>query len=148
MTARPYQALTEKMLNTKNKIVGSFVRSPKSAEDFNNLTNTLLYNITNHLTNLGGKPEDIREMRSDRGSDWTQNMSDVRSGYVALYRAYENLINEEKIINRIETRAHIRALLFRFLTTLAIGAGIMITYYLAHKWSIPLPFSRSLTSGL
>ena len=126
MTARPYQVLTEKMLKAKNKVVGSFNRSPKSVKDFNSLTNTLLYNITNHLTNLGGKPEDIREMRSDKGSDWSQNMSDVRLRYGALYRAYENLINEEKIINRIETRAHIRALLFRFLTTLAIGAGIIV----------------------
>lgn len=147
MSNRPHQALSEKMISAKDKITTAFIRQPKNSEEFNNLTNTLLYNITNHLTKLGGNPEDIKELRGDdRG--WIKNMSEVRTNYGSLYRAYENLIAEEKIINRIETRAHLRALLFRFLTTVAIGAGVILTYYFAHKWGVPMPLSRSLTNGL
>lgn len=147
-TMRPHQELSDKFKKIKNEIVEKFIKNPRNAEEYNNDIQTMLYNITNYLVNHNGKPEDIKNQTDNKSQLWLPNVSQLKSRYGALHEAYMKLIDEEKIISRIETHAHIRALLFRFLTTIAIGAGIMLTYYFAHKWGIPMPLSRSITSGL
>ncbi len=145
---RPHKELSEKLNKIKNGITAGFVRSPLNSNEYNDEIKTLLNNITNYLDNHQGKPEDIKNQTDNNTRLWTESLSRIRSQYSSLYSAYTRLIDEEKIINRIETRAHLRALLFRFLTTLAIGTGVMLTYYFAHIWGIPMPLSRSLVSGL
>ena len=145
---RPYQKLSERFINKKQKIIGALVRKPNDTQKFNDNLNTLLQNITNYLTHHGGKPEDITNKTDQSRRLWTENLSKIHGQYYNLFNAYERLVDEEKIINRIETRAHLRALLFRFLTTLAIGAGVMLVYFLSHKWGIPMPLSRTLINGL
>jgi hypothetical protein len=51
-------------------------------------------------------------------------------------------MDTEKAIHRIERKAHIRALIFRFLTTLLIGFGIMLVYYVAQKIGINMPLIK------
>ena len=145
---RPYQELSEGFMEKRNEIVNRFVKSPKNTKDFKNNLDTMLFNITIYLTSHKGKPEDIKNRSDTNPHIWTDNLNQIHTQYGALYNAYKQLTEEENIINRIETRAHLRALLFRFLTTLAIGACVMLVYYLSHKWNIPMPLSRTLTNGL
>jgi len=62
--------------------------------------------------------------------------------YRSLYDHHHALINEEKLISRMERKAQIRNTFFRGITTLVIGFSIMAVYYTASELGINMPLLR------
>lgn len=140
--------LANEFISEVKERVGRMSRGPKTPEDFNEYVSDAMRNIGNHLKSPNGKVEDLLNYPQNSNGRWANDLSNVRGSYSILYKLYSDLIDKEKSINRIETRAYTRALLFRVLTTLGIGFGIMFIYYLAHFWGIPMPLMRGLSSGI
>lgn len=68
--------------------------------------------------------------------------SHVLTAYTKLYQTHTELTDEESLINRMERKAHIRNTIFRGITTLVIGFSIMLVYFVASYFSIPMPLLR------
>ena len=66
----------------------------------------------------------------------------VQVAYSILYRTYQDLIEEENLINRMEKKANIRNTFFRGLTTLIIGFSIMFVYWVASYFGIAMPLLK------
>ncbi|MCH6565671.1 MAG: hypothetical protein IH811_07320, partial [Proteobacteria bacterium] len=59
--------------------------------------------------------------------------------YEDFYAKHQKLVDEEKMINRIERNAYIRATFFRTLTTALIAGVIFLFYYIAHQIGMQMP---------
>ncbi|QPB82914.1 hypothetical protein CWC22_007895 [Pseudoalteromonas rubra] len=79
---------------------------------------------------------------SSEGTDQGNQKSYAFEAYKKLYEHHQKLSDEETLITRMERNAQIRNVLFRSLTTLAIGFSIMLVYFVAHKLEIPMPLLR------
>jgi len=66
----------------------------------------------------------------------------LKGSYANIYRRYQDLIEEEKLINRMERKAHIRNTFFRGATTLVIGFSIMGVYWVASCLKIAMPLMK------
>jgi len=141
---KPFNELSGKFLKTVNDRINRMVHKPKKPEEFKKTTKTMLNNIAVHIERNKGSIEHLKTEISHDTEGWVKNLRTIRGNYTVLYDIYSDLINEEKAINRIETKAYVRALFFRFLTTLGIGFGIMLIYYLAQKWGINMPLMRGV----
>ncbi|EHZ2746755.1 hypothetical protein M5225_004281 [Vibrio vulnificus] len=62
--------------------------------------------------------------------------------YKDLYEYHQKLVDEEKLISRMERNAQLRNTFFRGLTTLVIGFSVMFVYFIAAKLEIPMPLLR------
>ena len=139
---RPYEKLSGKYIEYMKKCISSLSRSIDSENDFVRKTNDLTTKISEEIEARTLSPEMLKNQESRANNGWTKNFNELRQSYSLLYRKYTQLIDEEKSIHRIERKSHIRALVFRFLTTLAIGFAIMIVYFVAGVWSIQMPLLR------
>ena len=135
MSNRLYKALTDKYLEkVKSKL--DELSKPETPERYKATCNNTLNALYNHLKHTGSTIEDIKEKKvhdgqNNQSGSWVYQLTNLQSQYNTLYKRYELIQSEEGAINRIENKAHVRALVFRFLTTLAIGFGIMIVYLIA-----------------
>jgi hypothetical protein len=103
----------------------------------------MLYNIYVHLDIHKGELQDIKDQKdSQNGNGWVRNIGEVRQSYKRIHSLAQELLDEEKAISRIERKAHFRALVFRFLTTLSIGFGVMLVYFTAQYFGINMPLLR------
>ena len=144
MSNRLYKPLTDKFLDKVKSLLGERSK-PETPQKFEATCNNTLDALYRHLKTAHSSIEDIKEKKASEGhqkNSWVNQLMNLQSQYNTLYARYEFIQKEENVINRIETKAHVRALLFRFLTTLAIGAGIMIVYFIAAQLEINLPLMR------
>ena len=65
--------------------------------------------------------------------------------HASIFSYAKQVHNEEAAIKRIETSAYWRALLFRVGQTFLIGATIMLIYWIAHCWGVPMPLMKLST---
>ena len=143
MNSRPFKELSNQLIEKINEISTRAIYQPESREEFNGKVKTMLYNIHVHLDHHKGDLGDILEKTdSQNGNGWVKNLGEVRASYGKIYGLYQELIDKEKAINRVERKAHVRALIFRFLTTLFIGFGVMLVYLVAQKLGITMPLLR------
>jgi len=143
MSSRPFINLSDKFIAKINEIKSRVIKGPKTPDEFNSTVKTMLYNLNNHLDLHKGDLKDIVGQKdSTNGNGWVKNLGEIRVCYNVVYSLNQELMNQEKAIDRIERRAHIRALIFRFLTTLFIGFGVMIVYLVAQKLGISMPLSK------
>jgi hypothetical protein len=143
LSNRPFKELTDQFTSKLDEIAKRISKQPKTREEFNNTVSTTLYNLNDHLVRGNGELADIvAQKNGSSGNGWVTNLSELRSSYGLIYNLYQELVDKEKAIHRIERKAHTRALIFRFLTTLAIGAGVLIIYFIAQKLEIAMPLLR------
>jgi hypothetical protein len=143
LSNRPFKELTDQFTSKIDEIAKRISKQPRTCEEFNNTVSTTLYNLNHHLVHDNGELADIVAQKGDSsGNGWVINLSELRSSYGLIYNLYQELVDQEKAIHRIERKAHTRALVFRFLTTLAIGAGVLIIYFIAQKLEIAMPLLR------
>lgn len=62
--------------------------------------------------------------------------------YAEQRQLYDYAVDVKRSSDWNELKVHFRSLIFRGLTTLAIGGAIMFIYWLAAKWGIQLPLLR------
>lgn len=143
MKNRPFKELSDQALKKINEIATRAIRKPKTSDEYNSLVKTTLYNLNNHLDLHKGSLSDIVDQKDNQnGNGWVKNLSELRVSYNQVYTLNQELMNHEKAIHRIERKAHIRSLIFRFLTTLLIGFGVMLVYFSAQKLGINMPLLR------
>ena len=143
MTNRPFKELSTQLLSKIEEIKVRAISKPKSREEFSGSIDTMLYNLKNHLENNGGDLKDIVDKKdSSSGQGWVENIGRIRTSYGQIYGLNKELMDIEKAIHRIERKAHLRALIFRFLTTLLIGFGIMLVYYVAQEIGVNMPLIK------
>lgn len=121
MSNRPFKELADKYLAKIKEIKSSRSYTPETPESFSRSVERLLENDNQNTQ---------------------RNSNEIKKLYRRLYDLHEKVTSEELGIKRIEGQAHRRALIFRFLTTLGIGFGIMLVYYIAQKLGINMPLSR------
>ncbi len=66
-----------------------------------------------------------------QGSQWMQGLEDTRRYMIKSREAYDKSLNEENVVNRIETKAAWRNLLFRVSTTAAVAFTLGLAYSIA-----------------
>lgn len=71
-----------------------------------------------------------------------RKVTELTMMYKIKSQELDKLYSEDEQIKRLEINAHFRNIIARALTTLAIGFGIMIVYWVAHKVGIPMPMLR------
>lgn len=138
---RPFKELSDKVIKKIQSVTSS--KSIKTPAEFKQSTDTMLYNLHVHLDYHKGELQDIKDRKdSSSGNGWVTNLADINQNYQVIYEQYQELIDEEKSIHRVENKAHKRALMFRFLTTLSIGFGVMLVYLVAQYFDIAMPLIR------
>lgn len=115
------------------KMVGNQILS---VDDFKEERETMLYNLQSQLVSQGA----IKSL--ERSGQWHNDLQSMVSKYALLHSRYSTLVKEEATIARMDRRAHIRATFFRFLTTLGIGFGVMIVYWVAGLCNVAMPLMR------
>ena len=121
MSNRPFKELTDKYLAKAKEIKASISFSPETPEAFSHSVKRLLEHQNEH---------------TERDSN------EIIKQYRQLYSVHQRHTSEEQSIKRIEGQAHRRALIFRFLTTLGIGFGVMLVYYISQELGINMPLSK------
>ncbi|WP_299006955.1 hypothetical protein [uncultured Shewanella sp.] len=141
MKNRPFQNLSDRYISKVQTI--RTLSKPKEPDEFNSLTKTMLNNIHTHLDYHKGDIKDIKDQKDNQNNNgWVANLGEVRQSYKRIHNLAQELLDEEKAINRIERKAHFRALLFRFLTTIFIGFGVMLVYFTAQHFGINMPLLK------
>lgn len=144
---------TEKQPVTKDLITdlkeAKNTHEPMSEERLNSHLDALLRSVYQLVTKSS---PDKRSAESVEDLFRIMNMDSYdscNSSFKSIKSEYSNSLIEFKKMRDItlqsrsaETRAHLKNLLFRTLTTLAVGLSIMGIYALAHYWSIPMPLMR------
>ena len=138
---RPFKELSDKVIKKiQNVTSGNSIKTPT---EFSQTTDTMLYNLHVHLDYHKGDLQDIKSRKdSSSGNGWVTNLADINRNYKIIYDQHLELIDEEKSIHRVEKKAHVRALIFRFLTTLSIGFGVMLVYLVAQYFEVAMPLIR------
>jgi hypothetical protein len=139
---RPYKELSNKYFVKLKERFNQINYTPKTSDEYSSLINTALYNLHVHLTLHDGSLDDIKTRKSSTQRGWDTALSQIQTDHKTLLILYEFMKDEEKSINRIENKAHIRALFFRVLTTIGIGLGIMFIYYIAQEFGINMPLMK------
>jgi len=140
---RPFQSLSKRYIEKIKDITARASSSAKEPDEFNQLTKTMLNNLHTHLDYHKGSLQDIKDQNDNQnGNGWVRNIGEVRQSYKRIHSVAQELLDEEKAINRIERKAHFRALIFRFLTTIFIGLGVMLVYFTAQYFGINMPLLR------
>lgn len=143
MNNRPFSNLSKRYIEKIKDISARATSSAKEPDEFNQLTKTMLNNLYTHLDYHKGTLQDIKDQKDNQnGNGWVRNIGEVRQNYKRMHSVTQELLDEEKAINRIERKAHLRALLFRFLTTIFIGLGVMFVYFTAQYFGINMPLLR------
>jgi hypothetical protein len=143
---RPFQKLSNRYISKLKHITSRATMHHREPEEFNDLTKTMLSNLHTHLDFNNGELQDIKDQKDNHMSNgWVSNLDDVRVSYKRIHTLAQELLDEEKAINRIERKAHFRALLFRFLTTIFIGFGVMLVYFTAQYFGINMPLLKVST---
>lgn len=123
-----------------------FVKRPEYACDpdtFNNKVTTLIEWVNEHVKDANGKVEDIISPgNAERDLHVIKLNYELIGIYREVYLKNQELMDKEKSIHRIERQSYKRALLFRSLTTLCIGLGILFVYGLAQYLCINLPLMK------
>lgn len=57
-----------------------------------------------------------------------------------LYKAFRRVLSQEEALHRIDKRNQRRWLMYRLALILCAGGSLLLTYWLAQQWHIPLPF--------
>lgn len=71
-----------------------------------------------------------------------ESLKKIKTTYNQLHSDHQKYVKEEKLISKMELRAHTRYLIARILTTLGIGISIMGVYALAQWLEIPMPLMK------
>lgn len=137
------QQLINKHLSNVNefrKIMGSYY----SLEHFSEELNELIQQVNNHVKAQNGKVEDIVSPIDSKQDIILAIRLKKRmiDNYRKISTFNQKITEEENSIHRIERKSYIRALVFRTLTTLSIGLGILFIYWLAQHYGINLPLMR------
>lgn len=115
--------------------------SADSGDQFKRRITTMLSNQYNALSQKKATPEDIKNRTHSSGS-WVANLNEIEMQYLKLHSRWSMMNEQEEYSLSIERRANRIALVYRFLTTIAVGLGIMGIYGLAHYLGIPMPLMR------
>ncbi|MCJ8294696.1 MAG: hypothetical protein MJK15_09840 [Colwellia sp.] len=143
MNNRPFQKLSDRYIAKLKLIASRTISKPREPEEFNSLTKTMLNNLHTHLDFHNGELQDIKAQKDNQNNNgWVANLGEVRVSYKRIHTLAQELLDEEKAINRIERKAHFRALLFRFLTTIFIGFGVILVYFTAQYFGINMPLLK------
>lgn len=95
------------------------------------------------LKNLFVRLEESPNLLSDVEALKCQNVyNDVLKTYTSIYTQANRFVDEEKARLRLQAKGYFQAIVARFLTTLAIGAGVLITYAVADCLEITMPLIR------
>ncbi|MCS6155340.1 hypothetical protein G3465_21050 [Shewanella baltica] len=124
------------------------IHEPMSEERLNNFLDDLLRQAYQLVTNksggrTAGTVEDLfRVMNMDNYEQCNSSFKSIKSEYSKSLIEFKNMRDIALQSRSAETRAHLKNLLFRTLTTLAVGLSIMGIYALAHYLEIPMPLMR------
>jgi hypothetical protein len=121
MSSRPFKELSDKYFAKVKEINASISFTPENPEAFTDSVKRLLEHQNEH---------DERDSNK------------IIKQYRQLYALHKRYTSEEQSIKRIEGQAYRRALIFRFLTTLGIGFGVMLVYYISQELGINMPLSK------
>jgi superoxide dismutase len=141
MSIRPYQYLSEKFFLATER-AKEFISKGTSPAQYNSHMDSMLRKL-NEQHNHPLKQSDIDKINQNTSSNsWQNEARKMRGAFHSLHNKYVTVLSEEKAIERIEKKAHRRALFYRILTTLGIGFSIMIVYWVAGKLGIKMPLMR------
>ncbi|WP_073270959.1 hypothetical protein [Microbulbifer donghaiensis] len=143
MTNIPFRDKAEKL---QKKIVDLLpdraVIRISTPTDFNNSSSFVLKKLHDELIRNSITPQDILDGKTNTHNGWANDFRQLESNYRRLHGIYERIISEEKIFDRAESKAHRRAVLYRFLTTAIVGLTVMGIYALAHWLEVPMPLMK------
>ena len=143
MKNRPFKELTNRYVEKAKNVKEEYFYSPKKPEEFSNSLNSALRNLHRHLLQNSKNIETVINPRAHNTKiQWEKDFNSLEANYKNLHKLFFKLADEEKAILRIERKAHVTALFFRFLTTVGIGFGIMFVYYVAQELEIAMPLLR------
>lgn len=124
-------------------------------EDFEKKCNDLVIDIGERIKEGESSPQKRRVLSESlisvsnsgpNGSDWIGMLAELKDDYRTSYYAFERLYDTATVEHHIHVKAQRIALFYRVLTTLGIGGSIMIIYWIAHYFGIPMPMMRLPTS--
>ena len=129
----------------KNSLNNSTVK-PKSKlgqgfSSFHHTTIRLLGFEKSNITTIEDFQGKALHLAKSKHSD-DMSLDLVIQPYTHLFHRYHDLINEEKLIDRMEIKANLRNTVFRCLTTLVIGFSIMLVYFVASCLEISMPLMK------
>ncbi len=139
MADRKFKHLSDKLIDeTKNFAGTDPIDSDIFRREFYSMFRIMKGQNPDGITDF-----DIEHLNSSASSStWQKQAVTLIVHYQTLYKRYKDMMDHEKSILRVEAKAHRQAVFYRFLTTLAIGFGVMLIYFLADSWGIKLPLIR------
>jgi len=145
MAETPYKHLTdpiEQMFPANTDHIHNTDASDKEIMDY------IITGIQKTIVSGGNVPLEYKNIMDNRGgtkaysNHWPDQIRRLLDNKEALSKKLSERYKQEDIINRIDRRAHQRAVLYRGLTTLTVGLTIMGIYAMAHFLEIPMPLMR------
>ncbi len=82
--------------------------------------------------------EEIRAVQKSIRSE----LKFVDKEHKRLYKAFRRVLSQEEAVHRIDIRNQRRWLMYRLALILCAGGSLLLTYWLAQQWHIPLPFTQ------
>ena len=153
MSNRPFHELTERI---RSKVADSNMGfTPPDVDAAQRTTDALITKLA-MLLEFDPKDSDAKilsdELRSALEPSARSSRDDLRGALMAVRQQYANCYNAylrikdiERSAHRNERRSQTRAFLFRMLTTLGVGACIIIIYGVADHYGLSLPLSRPMS---
>jgi len=143
LATRPFKEHSDRFLQKVEILIGKRIRPIEVPAQYSRNLNTLVTHIADYIEQQNGNIENLRDIESvpDEVS-WKRQLQTLRSDYTGLHNLQSQLQDEENAIYRIERKSHLIALTFRFLTTVVIGLGVMIIYWVAGELEIAMPLMR------
>jgi hypothetical protein len=123
--ARPHEDVSSRLLNK--------VKEYRDGVNLNN--NTRIYNDKTYIEKFSDILKDLKSQMGSTNSHFSSNarkwhpeIDTLKKEYEKLYKFYSKISSDEQVINRVETNAARRALLYRGLTT-ALVLGLTTAVY-------------------
>jgi len=140
MADRPNESLSMKFMKAKDHVTNENKSVPESVEDALVNLDVLQQFI---LGAARKEPSAAGETLISSSKNWIKHIKMWEESYRDLYKSYEDMINQELIINRIETKAAWRNLIFRVSTTALVALTLGGAYSLAgNSDSLYLPLQQ------
>lgn len=125
MADRPNENLSKKVITQRDEYFKQDSYSLGDIDTRVNSADALIQDIQRAYNDKNGS----RLVTS--GHQWGSKVAQLKEAHIKLNRYYEDLTNEEITVNRIETKAAWRNLVFRVGTTAAVALTIGTAYSIA-----------------
>ncbi len=137
------QPATKELIDELSRIRKS--DEPTSIDQFNKQLFEVVVSIGNLTRGDNGafqEADALRKFLNSRSTPLSHRYISIIEKYNYSFSEFTNCRSVVIQSSKSETRAHLKNLLFRILTTLGVGFSIMLVYAAAHYFEIPMPLMK------